>query len=141
MKPIARLRNRCLFVVLFSLFLSLASTSVSGQTTKELFTLKVQIQDPYNQDLVVQVQIKQDEPFRVSATNGTVETTITGTLRPTDSSKYKLSLKITQFVSDRANQSDSWDLALELNKPWSGGPVSGIVYRRTITISKTEQPR
>lgn len=112
----------------------------SNNTGDGSFYLSVRMNDIYNSDLQIFLRVKINKPFKVTAENGDVKTTISGTILGPKEGKYPLSLMVSEWVDEKNNLSGWTDLQLELNKPFGYGPVSSIVYFRTVTLSKNRKP-
>jgi len=131
---------RCLRSLHIAIILLLTPISLfaRGASDKEHFMLRVRLQDPFNRDLEIRKRVELGKPFRVKKTNGRVRNTISGTLLPGSNGKYKMSLTIAEWESKKSNMRDGWDLELELNKAWGGGPIASFVYMRTVTLSRED---
>ena len=131
----------CGFGFLVFLFaLSPTSVATVNKADQEAFYLSVNLNDPYNADLLVRTPIRIGVPFRVTVENGDVKTTISGTVGAAVDDKYPLAITVTEWASATSNISDTNNnLRLELDKPTGYGPVSSFVYLRRVTLSKKVQ--
>jgi hypothetical protein len=96
----------------------------------------VKVQDVYNPDLDIQTDVRINKPFQVVTYNGAVTNTISGVLRPPRGRRYRLRLTISEWQSEKQISRETFNFALELNKPWSGGAIQSTVFRRTVTLSR-----
>jgi hypothetical protein len=110
-----------------------------AQTSQDFFYLSVRLQDPFNSDLEARIPIKVDKPFQVTTDNGDVKNTISGRLHAPSGTKYPLTLTISEWSSEKSNMTDSCELQLEIDKPWSGGPIATFIYLRTVVLSKKKK--
>src|SRR4030095_6796983 len=111
-------------IALILLVLTPMSLLAMDNPNEEHFMLSVRLQDILNHDFVIRKRIELGKPFRAEKTNGRVKNTISGSLRAKADGKYRLRLTISEWVSEKANMRDGWELGLELNKAWSGGPIA-----------------
>ena len=126
--------------LVFLFALSLTSVATVNKADQEAFYLSVNLNDPYNADLLVRTSISIGAPFRVTVENGDLKTTISGTVGAPVDDKYPLRISVTEWVSANNNISDTNNnLRLELDKPIGYGPVSSFVYLRRVTLSKKVQ--
>ena len=107
-----------------------------AQTNPDWFNLSVRLQDPFNSDLETRIQIKVDKPFQITTDNGEVKNTISGRLHAPSGAKYPLTLTIDERGSETSRLGESMKLQLELDRPFSGGPISSFIYLRTVVLSK-----
>jgi hypothetical protein len=129
---------RVLWLALAIVF-SGAFAGSAADTNQDLFYLSVRIQDPYNSDLEARIPIKVDKPFQITTDNGEVKNTISGQLHAQRGTKYPLTLTISEWASEKSNQTGSMELQLELDRPWSGGPIASLLYSRTVVLSKKKE--
>src|SRR5215475_3306942 len=129
---------RVLLLALVIVFSGAFAGSVA-ETSQDLFYLSVRLQDPYNSDLETRIPIKVDKSFQVTTDNGEIKNTISGRLHAPEGTKYPLTLTISEWASEQSNVKDSCELQLEIDKPWSIGVVSSLVYERTVVLSKKKE--
>jgi hypothetical protein len=129
---------RVLWPALAIVFLGAFTGSTAG-TNQDMFYLSVRLQDPYNSDLETRIPIKVDKPFQITTDNGEIKNTISGRLHAPSGTKYPLTLTVSEWISEKSNMSDSWELQLEIDKPWSGGVLASFVYGRTVVLSKKKE--
>ena len=129
---------RVLWLALVIVF-SGAFTGSVAETSQDLFHLSLRLQDPYNSDLETRIPIRVDKPFRITTDNGEIKNTISGQLHAPSGTKYPLTLTISEWESEKSNMKDSWELQLEIDKPWSAGVVASFVYERTVILSKKKE--
>ena len=125
-------------IAIVLLLLAPISLSARGTSDRKHFILRVRLQDPFNRDLEIRKRIEAGKPFCVRKKNGRVKNTISGRLLAETDGKHKLSLTVFEWLSEKSNIRDGWELELELNKPWGGGPIASLVYMRTVTLSREE---
>ena len=113
----------------------------STPASSDVYKLTVELKTPYNTDFTMTTVITANEPFELTKPNGNIRNTISGVLRPSVDGKFPLDLTVSEWASEKSNIKDTTELKLELDKPWSGGPVSSFVYLRTVTLSESKGQR
>jgi len=126
---------RLYLVLLLAMFLPIAGFT---QPVAESFDLEITLMTIYNHDFTMQTTVRTDQPFVITATNGSITNTASGTLRAPTNGLYPLELTVSEWSSDKSNISDPTELNLELGKTWGGGPVSSFVFMRHGTLRKHE---
>lgn len=101
------------------------------------YTLTVELNTPFNKNFIMKTPVVPGKHFELTRLNGEVRNTISGMLKPPVDGKYRIDLTVSEWVSEKSNIIDTTELNLELDKPWSGGPVSSSTYLRTVTLLKT----
>ncbi len=109
---------------------------VHSPVTSDAYKLTVKLNTPYNQDFVIETPVTVGRPFELTKLNSEIKNTISGVLGPPVDDKFPLDLIVSEWESKTSNIKDTIKLDFELDKAWSGGPVSSFVYLRTITLSK-----
>jgi hypothetical protein len=107
--------------------------------SSDSYSLTVKLNTPYNQNVIIQTSVVPDHPFELTELNGEIKNTISGVLRPTVDGKFPIDLTVSEWKSEKSNITDTTELKLELDKAWSGGPISSFVYARTVTLSKEKR--
>ncbi len=102
----------------------------------ETFDLEITLVTPHNPDFTILTTISIEQSFEVTATNGLVRNTFSGTLRPPVGDKFTLDLTVSEWESERSNIKDTMSLDLELGKPWSGGPIESFVFLRIVMLRR-----
>ncbi|MBX7220982.1 MAG: hypothetical protein K1Y36_13610 [Blastocatellia bacterium] len=127
-------------VILLLVILGFGTSHGSGEEAKpEWYNLSVQLHDPLNHDFEIRLTVKVGKRFQAISDNGAVRNKISGVLHSPEGNTYPLTLEITEFASQQNNNSEKVNLQLELDKPWSGGPVASLVYLRTIRLTKLKR--
>ena len=121
-----------LLLVLQSTMLVVLSMGADGG----IFSLTVSLHDAYNPDIEIQTDLSIGKPFRIMKRNGVVENTVSGVLHRPHGKRYRLQLNISEWQSKAQNSSETYNLDLELDKPWTGGAIQSTVFRRTISLSR-----
>ena len=127
-----------LVVVLLFAVLAVNPTCLGTVTAAERdeFYLSVNLNDPYNADLLVRAPIKLDAPFQITVENGVVKTTMSGIVHEPVDNRYPLTMTVTEWASATNNITGTNDLRLELEKPSGYGVVFSVVYARTVTLTR-----
>ena len=123
-------------ILLLILLLSAASLNSESNHDSDRFYLRVKLQDIYNPTFEICLPIKIGKPFHVTANTGEVTNTISGTLLQPKNDKYPLDLMISEWESEKSNLKGTNNYQLELNKSYSQGFVSSVVFNRTVTLTK-----
>jgi hypothetical protein len=123
-------------VILITVAAGLLAGCAHSSTSSDQYTLTVKLNTPYNQEFTIVTPVVLDRPFEVTRLNGEIKNTISGVLNQPIDSKYPINLTVLEWKSEKSNIKGTTELNLELDKPWSGGPVSSFVYLRTVTLSK-----
>ena len=104
--------------------------------SRDVYTLTVELNTPFNKKFTMATVVTPNEPFELTKLNGDIKNTISGILRPPLDGKFPIDLTVSEWKSEKSNIKGTTELNLELDKPWSGGPVPSFMYLRTVTLSK-----
>ena len=125
-----------------ALFLSVAVAAlhITGcahtPAPKDAYTLTVELNTPYNEGYTMAAVIALDEPFELTKLNGDINNTLSGVLRPSVDGRFPLDLTVSEWESEKSNITGSTGFEVELDKPWSGGPIASFFFAKTVTLSK-----
>ena len=113
---------------------------VGAQSSSHIdsYTLTVELNTPFNKNFIMKTFVVPGKPFELTELNGGTRNTISGVLQSPVDGKYRIDLTVSEWVSEKSNIKDTTELNLELDRAWSGGPVSSFMYLRTVTLSKVE---
>lgn len=100
--------------------------------------LTVELNTPMNKNFIMKTIIVPGKHFEFTKHNGEVRNTISGELKAAVDGKYRLDLTMSERKSEKSHTEEKVELNLELDKPWSGGTVSSVLYSRTVTLSKAK---
>ena len=132
-------RYRSIGIALILPLLIPTSLSARDKTDGKHFMLNVRLQDVFNRDFEIRKRIELGKLFCAKKTNGRVRNTISGVLLAGTDGKFKLGLTVSEWASEKSNITDRWELELELNKAWSGGPIASFAYMRTVNLSRDKR--
>jgi hypothetical protein len=128
----------CLSVltVLVAIQISGSADAISDTPAAPIsLNLKVALDDIYNHKFEVSLPVKVGAPFKVVTTNGSVTTTISGTLGDPVNGQYALPLTVSEWESKTDNVTDTTNYKLELGKAEGAGPVASIIFLRTVVLT------
>ena len=122
-------------IILF--WVALLAGCAQSPTSSDLYTLTVELNNPYNRKFKMETVVVRNEPFELTKLNGRIKNTLSGVLRDPEDGKFPLELTVSEWESDKSNSRWTIELNLELGEEWSGGIVQSLFYEKTITLSKS----
>jgi len=96
----------------------------------------VELQDPIVHHIQFTSSVVVGQPFSFEIHRGDVDCRVSGTVPAPANGVFSFPVKIDESHGDKMSMKGDQDLALSLNKPFSGGPVASFVYMRTFKLTE-----
>jgi|GEM_PF-5571294 len=128
-------RFRLWFAAVCVLALALPLGALADNNEKD-FSLSVKLNDPFNSHFELCFPILVNKSFRATSMNHGIKNSFSGVLSPSVDGKYRMTLTISEWESERRNSKEAGEHKLKPDQPEDWGVVQSIVYQRSVLLSK-----
>ncbi len=113
------------------------STQTAPKPAVSELVFSVELQDPIVHHLKFSSSVVVGQAFSFESRIGDTTCTISGTVSSPVNGVYSFPVEVDESHGPKTSLKGTQDLALSLNKSYSGGPVASFVYIRTFKLTET----